>query len=345
MIPVSKPWLTDREKKYVSEAMDSGWISSTGSFVQKFEEAFAAYVGVKYTLGTTNGTAACHLTMLVLNGHPGDEIIIPGTTFVATANAATYCGYKVRAADIDRETWNADLASITKLIGDRTLAINCVHLYGNMCDMYSLSTLGKPVVEDACEALGGEWMGKRAGSMGLASAFSFYANKTISTGEGGMFVTNDLSTYERARLLRGQGQTERYYHPEIGYNYRMTNVQAAIGLAQIERIPEIMEEKERVYERYQKNLHKAVLAKRVGKHSYWAVTAAVEDPERVSSKLAENGIESRRVFYPICDLPPYKDVGDCPNSRWLRQHGITMPSYPELADHDIDTICNLVESV
>lgn len=369
MIPVSKPWITEREKRYVAEAMDSGWISSTGPFIVQFEEAFASYVGTKHAVGAINGTAACHLAMLSVGVGPGDDVVVPATTFVATANAARYCGANVRIIDIDRMNWNMD-PQYLGLMSENTKAIFFVHLYGNMCDMDALKVASKNaiLVEDACEALGGEWKGKRAGSLGRAAAFSFYANKTISTGEGGMLVTDDDEVYEKAKLYRGQGQTARYFHPVVGYNYRMTNIQAAIGLAQLERMDEIMAEKRRVYERYKERLKNGYgfpffADEPAGsKHSCWAVTISVKNPEKISVALAENGVESRRVFFPICDLPPYgKDTRmgasdfeydektclykkgcDCLNARWLRNHGITLPSYSELTNSQIDTICDLV---
>jgi perosamine synthetase len=326
--------------------MDSGWISSTGSFIQRFEEAFAAYVGTKHALGVINGTAACHLVMLSIGAGPGQEVVIPATTFVATANAVTYCGASVRVIDIDKNSWNMD----TKLlrVSEKTTAVFFVHLYGNMCNMDELNSITKEfvLVEDACEALGGEWKNQRAGSLAKAAAFSFYANKTISTGEGGMFVCDDDDIYERAKLFRGQGQTTRYYHPVIGYNYRMTNIQAAIGLAQLERINEIMNEKRRVYERYKSRLQGPVFSAELpeSKHSCWAVTVALNGPSSVAKVLEDKGIESRRVFYPICDLPPYLGTGDCPNARWLREHGLTLPSYSELKDSQIDDICDIVNA-
>lgn len=347
MIPVSQPWITSLERRNVQEAVDSGWISSTGTFVQKFEEAFAGYVGTKHALGTMNGTAACHLAMLATGVELGHEVIVPATTFVATANAVRYCNAEVKVVDIEKDSWNMDLGLVK--FSEKTKTVFCVHLYGNMCNMDALSAMPKNVVlaEDACEAIGGEWKGRRAGGFGVVGAFSFYANKTISTGEGGMLVCNDDDVYERAKLFRGQGQTTRYFHPVVGYNYRMTNIQAAIGLAQLERISEIMDEKRRVYDRYKSRLQGPTFAAepKGSKHSCWAVTVVVDDPDSVAKTLEKNGIESRRVFYPICDLPPYLGTGNCPNARWLRDHGITLPSYSELKDEQIDGVCDLINSL
>lgn len=346
MIPVSKPWITNLEKKYVEEAMDSGWISSTGKFVQKFEDLFSSFVGVRHSVAVINGTSACHLALLSVGIGPGNEVIVPATTFVATANAVKYCGATVKVVDISRNTWNMDFNKI--ILSDKTKAIFFVHLYGNMCDMDALNrNRGNTIlVEDACEAFGGEWKGKRAGSLASVSAFSFYANKTISTGEGGMICCDDDEIYDKVCLLKGQGQTSRYYHPIVGYNYRMTNVQAAIGLAQIERVNEIMLEKKRVYDRYKSKLPISMFAKETceSKASFWAVTILSKNPVKLSLVLSKKGIDSRRVFYPISDLPPYFNCSDSPNAKWLRKSGLTLPSYCELSNAEIDMICDLVNS-
>jgi len=349
MIPVSKPWLTDRERKYVNEAMSTGWISSNGTFIIRFEEAFAAYLGVKHAISTNNGTSACHVCLDACGVRAGHRVAVPAMTFVATANAVRYCGAEVVGIDIDPLTWNMSSERLAEAYRDKPFDfVFQVHLYGNVQPPTVTQGCGPVIlVEDACEALGGEWGGKKAGTMGKAGAFSFFGNKTISTGEGGMVVTNDDAIAERARLLKGQGQTSRYYHEIVGYNYRMTNVQAAIGLAQIERIDEIMSEKKRVYEFYERRLGQR-MAKQIdgSKHSFWAITVDVGNPEHISSVLAENGIESRRTFYSLCDLPPYKEscFGGCPVAQLVRASSITLPSYPELQNDDIRKICDIVES-
>ena len=352
MIPLSKPWLTSLERKYAQEAVDSGWISSIGPFIEKFEAAFAQRIGVKYALTTNSGTAACHLSLGAMGFRPGDEIIVPSVTFVATANAVKYCNCDVVLADIDPKTWNMDLASAERLIGPRTVAICIVHLYGNMCDMKATADLcwrnNLMLVEDACEALGGSFHDKQAGSLGKTAAFSFYGNKTISTGEGGMFVTDDAWLYAKAKMLRGQGQTDRYYHPVIGHNYRMTNIEAAIGLAQIERFDEILTEKQRVF-----NLYKEKLRGIVGwpkqtpdsKHSCWAVTVLVPQRQHLMEALHQQGVETRPVFHPLSDLPPYRDTkgaDNCPNAKAFHAAGITLPSYPELSNAEVSMICDIV---
>jgi len=350
MIPVSKPWLTKHERNYVDEAMSTGWISSNGNFIVRFEEAFAAYVGVKHAISTNNGTSACHVCLSACGVGKGHRVAVPAMTFIATANAVTYCGAEVIGIDIDPLTWNMSYEKLAEAsLGDRPFDfVFQVHLYGNVQPPTVTSGCGSVIlIEDACEALGGEWDGKKAGTLGKAGAFSFFGNKTISTGEGGMVVTNDDGVAEQARLLKGQGQTSRYYHEIVGYNYRMTNVQAAIGLAQIERIEEIMAEKRRVYEIYERRLGQRMAQQSEGsRHSCWAIIVDVGNPEQVAAALVENGIESRRTFYPLCDLPPYKEScpGGCLVSKAVRASAITLPSYPELPNDDVRRICDIVEA-
>jgi perosamine synthetase len=357
MIPIFKPWITDLEKSYVKDAMESGWVSSIGPYIERFESLFATRIGVKHAVATNTGTAACHLALASLNFRPGDEIIVPATTFVATANAVKYCNCDVVVADIDPDTWNMDVRLIEPLTGPRTVAVFAVHLYGNLCDMDTLKKACERnsliLVEDACEALGGSFNGKQAGSIGKTSAFSFYGNKTITTGEGGMFATDDDELYERAKMFKGQGQTDRYYHPIIGHNYRMTNIQAAIGLAQLERLDEIQVEKKRVFNEYEKMLYfgcqtgKIKWSKRTENaiHSCWSVTVCVPDPARTMFKLQEEGMETRRVFYPISSLPPYRGVkgsDSCKESESLYSKGISLPSYAELSNDEIAKVCEAV---
>jgi perosamine synthetase len=352
MIPIFKPWITDLEKKYVQDAMESGWISSIGPYIERFESLFATRIGVKYAVATNTGTAACHLALASMNFRPGDEIIVPATSFVATANAVKYCNCDVVLADIDPKTWNINPDLLESLVGSRTVAVFIVHLYGNLCNMKAIERVckrnGLVLIEDACEALGASIYGKQAGSFGKTAAFSFYGNKTITTGEGGMFVTNDVELCERAKMFKGQGQTDRYYHPIIGHNYRMTNIQAAIGLAQLERLDQIQTEKARVFQEYRRRL--------IGKvgwpqqemdtiHSCWSVTIRVPNPAKTMFSLGKEGIDTRRVFYPVSLLPPYKDVkgsDSCENAELLYLEGISLPSYAELSNDEIDKICDAV---
>ena len=354
MIPVSKPWITELEKRYVAEAMDSSWISSIGPFIERFEAAFAAKIGVKHAISTNTGTSACHAALAVLGFRPRDEIVVPAVTFVATANAVKYCGCEPIFADIDKNTWNMDVAGAESLIGPRTVAVFAVHLYGNMCNMDKMRKMctrnSLILVEDACEALGGTFGSVPAGGFGKTAAFSFYGNKTLTTGEGGMVVTDDDELYEKIKMFKGQGQTDRYYHPIIGHNYRMTNIQAALGLAQVERMDEILVEKQRVFEKYASLLRQVPgviwpQLQQNSMHSYWAISIMVPRPAEAMEKLAAKGIDARPVFWPLSDLPPYRQCRGslrCPHSASLGKFGITLPSYAELVNKDISKVCDVV---
>lgn len=361
MIPVYKPWLTDLEKKYVLDAYNSGWISSQGPYIERFEKAFAEYIGVKHAIAVNNGTAACHLAMVALGIGPGDEVIIPAVTFIATANAITYCGGKPVLCDIARDSWNIDSYLIESLITEKTKAIMPVHLYGVPANMFEINKIAKKynlaVVEDACEALGAEikdtkFSNKYAGSFSDISVFSFFGNKTITAGEGGMVCTDNDYLAELVRLYKGQGQGQkRYYHEVVGYNYRMTNIQAALGLAQLERIDEILKEKARIYEVYYSHLNNlwpvsdflnTQLCEPGDIPSDWLFSYLTEDRDELIIRLRDNEIDSRPVFYPINKMPPYSDLNDCPIANFVSERGLSLPSYPELTDSEINRIIGVI---
>ena len=258
-IPVAEPFLRGNEQKYVQECFETGWISGSGAFVNAFEEKFAAFCNARYAVAVFNGTVALHLALLALGIQEGDEIIVPDLTYIASANAVTYCRAKPIFVDVDLRTWTLDPGDAERKITARTRAIMPVHLYGHPADMQPIMDLAKrhqlAVVEDAAEAHGAEYKGERVGGIGDISTFSFYGNKIITTGEGGMVVTNDEHLALHIKQLKGQGQDfeRRYWFPIVGYNYRMTNVQAAIGLAQMEQIDWFIERRIEVAHWY--NLH------------------------------------------------------------------------------------------
>jgi perosamine synthetase len=260
MIPVSMPQLSGNEEKYVLECLKSGWISSAGSFVTRFEEAYANYIGTKYATSCSNGTAALHLALLACGVGPGDEVIIPDLTFAATANAVLYCGAKPVLVDVEEKTWNIDPVLVENVMTSKTKAIIAVHLYGNPCDMDALMAIAERhkvyVIEDAAEAHGAVYRGRKVGGIGHIGCFSFYGNKILTTGEGGMCVTNDKKLLDTMELCKNHGMKKerRYFHEVIGFNYRLTNIQAAIGLAQLEQLPAFIKERSRVTQQYQKSL-------------------------------------------------------------------------------------------
>ncbi len=352
MIPVYEPWLTDLEKTYAKQAIDSGWISSRGEFVDRIEEKFAKLFGFKHAIAVNTGTAALHIALLVAGISPGDEVLVPNITFVATPNAVRYCGAVPVLVDIDSNTWNIDIEDAKGRITDNTRGIIPVHLYGSMANMDGIKRLiGESpnpriaLVEDACEALGAKYNGHFAGSFSKVAAFSFFGNKTITTGEGGMVVTNDDEIAYQCRILKGQGQTKQYWHPVVGYNYRMTNIQAAIGLAQLERWDEIVEQKKRVYEFYQNHLKPDVKRQGVlykATHGYWMNAIYVTNPVVLGDVLRANGIDTRPSFYQLSDMPPYKNGRLMKNSKAVAEHSIILPSSPLLTDDQLSFICNMI---
>lgn len=358
-IPVAAPALVGKEKKYVLDCLKTTWISSSGKYVDQFESAFAEFCGAKYALSCCNGTVALHLALLALGVAPGDEVIVPTLTFVATANAVTYCGAKPVFADSESETWNLDPAKIETLITARTKGIIVVHLYGHPVDMDPILAVankyGLFVIEDAAEAHGAEYKGRRVGSIGDIATFSFYGNKIITTGEGGMVVTNDDKLAQQVRQLKGQGQApeRRYWFPMIGYNYRMTNVTAAIGLAQLERVEWHIQRRLEIAGWYREQLRdipnlKLQTEEEWAKHVYWMFNVVLDkslswERDKVMLKLREKGIETRPIFYPTHTLPPYRDLCrgcNFPVADWISQWGISLPTWAGVKRKDIVYICD-----
>lgn len=259
-IPIYKPSITGNEKKYVNECLDSTWISSKGKFVNEFEARFCEYTNVKYATTVSNGTVALHLALLALGIGSGDEVIVPTLTYIASVNAIAYTGAIPVFADSREDTWQVDPEDVRRKITSKTRAIMAVHLYGHPCDMDKIMTIAKEhglfVIEDCAEAFGTLYKGKHVGSFSDISTYSFFGNKTITTGEGGIVVTNDETLFDRAVHFKGQGLAKHreYWHDVIGYNYRMTNICAAIGLAQLEQAKEFIEKKRQIATWYKDNL-------------------------------------------------------------------------------------------
>jgi len=357
-IPVYEPDLSGREKEYVNECLDSSWISSKGRFVEEFESAFAEYVGVRKCLAVSNGTIAVHLAMLALDIGPGDEVIVPTLTYIATVNPVRYVGATPVFADSLYGTWQLDPDDVERRITPNTKAIIAVHLYGHACDMSRLVEIanrhGVFLVEDCAEAIGTTCDGQHVGTFGHAATYSFYGNKTITTGEGGAFAANDLALCDKARRLKGQGLADNreYWHDLIGHNFRMTNVCCAIGLAQLERVDEILAMKRKVAERYRSGLEGAKVEfhqEAEGTvHSYWMCTILVPRAELrdvVRDRLADEGVETRPVFYPIHTMPMYREdvADDYPVAEDIAARGINLPSGPRLPLEAVDRICRIVK--
>ena len=356
-IPIAETWLGAKERQLLDECARSGWVSSKGKFVAEFEESFARYCGVKHGVATSSGTTALHLALACLDIGPGDEVIVPTLSFIATANVVTYCGAKPVFVDSVADTWNMDPAAVEKAITRKTRAIIVVHLFGHPAHMDELQAIaGKHrlhLIEDACEAHGGEYRGARVGSMGAIGCFSFYGNKIITTGEGGMLVTNSASLADNARLLKdhGMSRTRKYWHGHIGFNYRMTNLQAALGVAQMDRMEQVIDRKRRnarIYNSLLGEIPGITLPQEApwARHVYWLYTILIEDRFRSSRKtiieeLAKRGIETRPFFYPISSMPPYRNGrhrGFAVAERVSRK-GLSLPSSPLLKQESIRRIC------
>lgn len=358
LIPVAAPVLAGREKEYVADCMESGWISSAGKYVEMFEAEFAKFCGVRHAVSCCNGTAALHLSLAALGVGPGDEVIVPTLTFVATANAVTYCGARPVFVDAEPETWNLDPAQVASKITPRTKGVIAVHLYGNPVDVDALRALtnrhGLFLLEDAAEAHGASHGGRPAGSLGDVAAFSFYANKIIATGEGGMVTTDDDALAARVRLLRGQGMDaeRRYWFPVVGYNYRMMNIPAAIGLAQLERAGWHTARRREVADAYLRLLGgvpglRWQAEREWARHAYWMFTVVLCDGEAgdrdlLAARLHEEGVETRPVFYPVHSLPPYREASrgeEFPVAENLARRGVSLPTWAGLSDEDLSYVC------
>ena len=351
MIPIAKPSLTGLEKRYLNEALASTWISSSGEFLDRFETEFASSVaGTDHALAVTNGTVALHLALAALGVGPGDEVIVPSLTYVATANAVRYLGASPVFADVTSDSWCIDPQAIASLITSRTVGVIAVHLYGHSADMDAINAVARAaglwVVEDAAEAPFATYKGRPTGGLGDIATFSFYGNKVLTSGEGGAVTTNSADLADRMRLLRGQGMDpkRRYFFPVVGYNFRMTNLSAALLVAQLERSVEILAARHHVYEQYRQALS-GVPGLRFQPRKEWAqlspwlfcvlIDASVRQ-DLVSSMNAD-GIETRPFFIPIHTLPPHAGSGRGPMAvtERLADEGINLPTYPDMSDEDV----------
>lgn len=354
MIPVSKPSFLGNENFYVNDAIESGWVSSLGRYIEKFECQFADFCGAENALTVSNGTVGLHLALAGLNVGAGDEVIIPDLTFVATANAVRLANASPVTVDVCRETYCIDPEKIYSAITGRTKAIIPVHLYGHPANMDAILEIAQrfdlKVIEDAAEAHGASINGRRVGGIGHCGVFSFYGNKIITTGEGGMIVTNDANLYQRLRFLRDHAMSKeiRYWHTEIGFNYRMTNVQAAIGVAQLEQIDGFLTERRHQLEQYRSNLKdtEVELNPSVGSEPVnWITCAYVaglgrNKRDRVIELMREKGVDSRPFFFPLSRLPMYgRDVGA--TADMLSESGFNLPTYVGLKDREIEKICSV----
>lgn len=359
-IPISKPFIGAREKELVLEALNSGWVSSIGKYIDQFEANFARYCGTEYALAVSNGTTGLHLALASLGLQAGDEVIIPDLTFVATANAIAYTGATPVLADIDPDTLCIDAASVKSLITAKTKAIIPVHLYGHPADMDALTEIadahGLAIIEDAAEAHGAEYKGRRVGGLAKCGVFSFYGNKIITTGEGGMLTTNDAEFYARAKRLRDHAMSpqRRYFHEERGFNYRITNLQAALGVAQLERIDAFLDRRTEIMNWYNAAIVTTdrIRLNRVAnwaKSAFWMVCLEVDGfdearRDEFMQALKKRGIDSRPYFCTMSALPMYRQT-ELPVSARKAKTGLNLPSFYELTRDDVQRIAADVNAI
>jgi len=357
MIPVYQPSLNGREKEYVMRCLDTTWISSRGEFITEFEKAFAKYTGAEYATTVANGTVALHLALEALGIKSGDEVIVPTLTYIASVNTIVQTGASVVYAESVEDTWNVDISDIEKRITDKTKAIMVVHLYGLSCDMDAIVKLcqerGIYLIEDCAEAFGSRYKGQHVGTFGDVATFSFFGNKTITTGEGGMVLCKDKDVFDKACHLKSQGVSKEreYWHDVIAYNYRMTNICAAIGLAQLEQVDDILEKKRAVAASYKANLKGLPLSFQEEPegyyHSYWMCSILLDnasDRQGLRAFLKEKGVETRPLFPPANTMPHVFSDQHFPVASTLSERGINLPSFPALTTQQITYICDLIRS-
>ena len=346
-IPVYQPYIQEEESKFLQDCLNTGWISSKGKYIDLFEKSFAKYLNAKYALTTSNGTVALHLALATIGIKEGDEVLVPNLTFAASVNSIIYTGATPVLIDCDPDTFNIDTNLIENKITSKTKAIMVVHLYGLPVNMNLIKSIADKhnliIIEDSAESFGSEFKGKKVGTFGRLSTFSFYGNKTITTGEGGMVIFKNKKDYEKAKILRDHGMNpnKTYWHEFLGFNYRMTNLQASVGYAQLKKSNLIIEKKINLAQNYIHRLKKIDGIKfqketDFNKNTYWLVTIIVEENKFGASRdslrsfLNKNNIDSRPVFFPINLMPPYKkyNIGSFPNSLFVSKNGLSLPSYP-----------------
>ncbi len=366
MIPVNEPLLDGREKELLMECINSGWISSDGPFVGQFEQKFAGYIGASHGIAVCNGTAALETALFAAGIKRGDEVTMPAFTIISCALAVLRLGGIPVLVDAEPDTWNMDVSQIESRITSKTKAIMPVHIYGHPVDMDPLLSIAKKhgliVIEDAAEVHGAEYKKKKCGSLGHISAWSFYANKIITTGEGGMVLTSDREMARRASSFRNLcfRPERRFYHTELGYNFRMTNLQAAIGLAQLERINEFVKKKREIGEYYQKGLKsikgiKLQIEKPWAKMVYWMYCIELDpsigvDAKTMMQKLGERHIGSRPFFLGLHEQPALHELGMFCNERHpvterISRQGLYLPSGMALTKGQVDEVVSAVKNI
>lgn len=358
-IPLTEPEIGEEELQNVTEAIKSGWVSSKGPFIEEFEKRFSNYIGVKNGVATSSGTTALHLAITALGIRRGDRVLVPALTFIAAANSVMYAGAEPIFIDSHPQYWCLDPLNIEEKIDNKTRAIIAVHLYGHPCDMDQIMRIAEDrnlyVIEDCAEAHGAQYKGKKVGSFGIINCFSFYGNKIITTGEGGMCVTQNDELAEKMRILRDHGMNpqKKYWHDVIGFNYRMTNLQAALGVAQIKKIDLLVDKKRRnaaAYDKLLEDLLPIVRAPEMpwAKSVFWLYSVLIKNGlrDKVIKHFERQNIETRPFFYPIHFLPPYINKLRLPVAEEISATGLNIPSGPNLSRYQIEKVAQLLrESV
>ena len=365
-IPIAGPWISQKEIDTVTDAVSTSWYEGAGKYEQLFERSFAEYLGVSHTVSVPHCTSAIHLSLLALEVGYGDEVIVPDITWIASAAPISYVGAQPVFADIDPVTWCLHPAALESCISDKTKAIIAVDLYGGMPDMDSILAVaqrhGLPVIEDAAEAIGSEYRGRKAGSYGRTGVFSFHGSKTLTTGEGGLLATNDTELYNRVLFLRDHGRIPgdvSFNNTEVAYKYKMSSLQAALGYAQLSRVEELVNKKRQIFNWYRQGLADAAYlqlnAEPEGtKNSYWMSSVIVDEKRewpklKLMNALAQRGIDSRPFFNPLSSIPAYKDSEQAASARQRNRHAyrlsrqaINLPSALRLTQDDVAYVCEVL---
>ncbi len=366
MIPVNSPVITDDSKRLVAEALDTGWISSAGPYIEKFEIEFATYIGVKHAISVNTGTAALHLALIAAGIKPGDEVIVPAFTMAASWMAVMYLGAKPVFVDVDPDIYTIDPSLIESAITSKTKAIMPVHIYGHPADMDRVIEIAKKhnllIIEDAAEAHGATYKGKMVGSIGDINAFSFYANKIITTGEGGMCTTNsdELSSIARKMKDLSHSPAKRFIHDDLGFNYRLTSLQAALGSGQLMHIDEFLATKAHMAQLYEQGLKDIPgitlpVTKSWATHVYWMYAILIDESkfgmskDDFRNKLAELGVDTRDFFYAPGTQPALTErgfgEGNFPVTERIASTGCYLPSGLAITDDQIKTVCETIKSI
>lgn len=369
MIPVNEPLLIGNEKRYLNECIDTRWIGSEGPFVKQFEQSMASYIGRKYAIAVTNGTAALEMAVVALGLKSGDEVIMPAFTIISCAGALVKAGVKPVLVDSHFETFNMNVDEIEAKITPQTKAIMVVHIYGLPVDMNPILLLAQKynlqIIEDAAQVHGQTYHGKKCGSFGTISTFSFYPNKHITTGEGGMVLTDDEIIYEKCMRLRNLGFSadphKRFIHEELGWNLRMTNVQAALGVAQLEQIEHFIVKKRSIGSLYQDLLKDLLMVNLplnrqcFAENIYWVFAITLKETylkkvNTIMQELSARGIGTRPFFYPMHQQPVFKRMGlflgeSYPNATKLYERGFYIPSGLALTEEQIDKVSTVLHEV